>query len=119
IGRADGIGAGAPPHLAWSNDGRYLFWPGFDSAKKHLLAIVRQDTQTGLTRQITFPPTGIWGDSSVAMSPDGSKLAFARTLTLTSTDIYTIPLSEDYLPTHAPEKILSGVGVESLAWTAD
>jgi Tol biopolymer transport system component len=119
IARATAVGWGVPPHLSWSNDGRYLFWSDREGVTKSSSAVVREDTQTGLRRQITFPAIGEGGDSGIMVSPDGSRLAFARARTLTSEDIYTVPLSVDSLPTHAPERLLSGIEVESLAWTAD
>ncbi|MGA8596751.1 MAG: DUF5050 domain-containing protein [Bryobacteraceae bacterium] len=65
---------------------------------------------------MTFPPPGT-GDSAIAVSYDGSRLAFVRTTNNTTIDLFTLPLSKDSLPAGKGERILSNVWIECLAWT--
>ncbi len=69
----------------------------------------------GEKRRLTSPSQGNVGDSYPAFSPDGKKLAFLRSTSLATTDIYIMPLAGG-LPARLTSDNTSILG---LAWTAD
>lgn len=89
-----------PPFLAWSADSRWLL--AVDRGR-----VVRISAESGEKRFLTSPPPGIFGDGSLAVSPDGKTLAFTRTITYSVSDLYTVPISQDLLPTSEPRRITS------------
>jgi Tol biopolymer transport system component/DNA-binding winged helix-turn-helix (wHTH) protein len=65
--------------------------------------------------RVTNPPAGTTGDSYPAFSPDGRKLAFARAISFSATDLYVLSL-----PGGSPKRItFDGLTIDGLAWTAD
>jgi len=106
------------PYLTWSADNRYLFTVGPNSANPDGFAIFRL-AETGEWRQVTFPSPGRGGDGGAAVSGDGKHLAFVRTTSRATLDLYTVMLGKDSLPAGQPKRILSDVWIEGLAWTAD
>lgn len=102
-----------PPLLAWSADGKWLL--ALDRRR-----IIRISSESGEKRTLTSPPPTISGDGSLAVSPDGKTLAFTRTITDLVSDIYTVPISKDLLPTGEPQRITShSKEITGLAWTPD
>jgi Tol biopolymer transport system component/DNA-binding winged helix-turn-helix (wHTH) protein len=66
-------------------------------------------------RQITFPPASATGDYYPAFSPDGKRLAFARAVSFSATDLYVLDLANG-----APKRLtFDGLTIDGLAWTAD
>jgi Tol biopolymer transport system component len=86
----------------------------------HSIALV--DLATGARRALTNPvPNGV-GDSAVAVSPDGRRMAFARTGTarMPATDIYVADLSGDFSVKDGPRRLAVGQRTPvSLAWMPD
>jgi len=66
-------------------------------------------------RQLTFPPAGTTGDYYPAFSPDGRRLAFARAVSFSATDLYVLePLNGT-----ARRLTFDGLTIDGLAWAAD
>jgi Tol biopolymer transport system component len=68
-----------PPFLAWSVDRKWLLaldQAGSRFGRAH--AIVRVSVDTGEKVGLTSPPHNIYGDGSLALSPDARTLAFTR-----------------------------------------
>ncbi|MGC2660427.1 MAG: winged helix-turn-helix domain-containing protein, partial [Bryobacteraceae bacterium] len=102
-----------PPFLAWSPDGKWLL--ALDQRR-----VVRISAESGEKRPLTSPPPAIFGDGSLAVSPDGKTLAFTRTVTYSVSDVYVVPISKDLLPTSEPQRITSdSKEITGLAWTSD
>jgi Tol biopolymer transport system component len=110
-----------PPFVVWSSDGKWLLTleqsaPGtFQTCR-----IIRVFTATGEKQALTAPSQNIYGDGSLALSPDGKTLAFTRTKAAYVSDIYLLPMSKDLLPAGRPERLtFDGKRISGLAWTAD
>ncbi len=66
-------------------------------------------------KRLTFPPAGTTGDYYPAFSPDGRKLAFARAVSFSATDLYVLALSGG-----SPKRLtFDGLTIDGLAWTPD
>ncbi len=75
----------------YSPDGRFLA-SADKSAPEAPFSICFFSIETGEKRKVTSPPDGIFGDSYPAFSPDGKLLAFIRTTSLATTDLYVMDL---------------------------
>jgi len=66
-------------------------------------------------RRLTAPPSGTTGDCFPAFSPDGKRLAFARAISFSATDLYVMQLAD------GKQKRLTfdGLTIDGLAWTSD
>ncbi len=104
------------PALSWSADGNWLFTLDKSSANSRAYAVICVSIESGEKQQLTFPSADR-SDNAVAVSPDGRALAFTRLVSGTRIDLYALSLSEQHLPKRAPERVLSGGWVESIAWT--
>lgn len=82
--------AGGDVDLSWSPAGDVLFFTDRVGASGPI-AVHRLELASGAEEQVSFPPPDYRGDSLVRVSPDGSRLAVARTRALGVTDIYTLP----------------------------
>jgi Tol biopolymer transport system component/DNA-binding winged helix-turn-helix (wHTH) protein len=66
-------------------------------------------------KRLTFPPAGTTGDYYPAFSPDGSRVAFARAVSFSATDLYVLPLRGG-----SPKRLtFDGLTIDGLAWTSD
>jgi Tol biopolymer transport system component/DNA-binding winged helix-turn-helix (wHTH) protein len=66
-------------------------------------------------RKLTSPPPSATGDYYPAFSPDGQRLAFARAVSFSATDLYVMPLAGG-----APTRLtFDGLTIDGLAWTSD
>jgi Tol biopolymer transport system component/DNA-binding winged helix-turn-helix (wHTH) protein len=66
-------------------------------------------------RKLTLPPAGATGDYYPAFSPDGKRLAFARAMSFSATDLYVLQL-----PDGKPARLtFDGLTIDGLAWAAD
>jgi eukaryotic-like serine/threonine-protein kinase len=107
------------PYLAWQSDSRAIIFTHKDSPERSSsLFVQRIDSQD--KRQITFPPAGAMGDSSPALSADGSALVFSRMKGVGPADLHLLPLGKDSSPSGEPRQITffnwQGAGA---AWTPD
>lgn len=86
----------------------------------HSIAVL--DVATGARRALTNPaPNGV-GDTAVAISPDGRRMAFARTgpARMPLVDIHVADLSSDLTVRGTPRLLAAGqAGPVSLAWMPD
>ena len=66
-------------------------------------------------RQVTFPSAAVTGDYYPAFSQDGKRLAFARAVSFSATDLYVLEL-----PNGKPARLtFDGLTIDGLAWTSD
>jgi eukaryotic-like serine/threonine-protein kinase len=96
----------------WTPDSKSLLVNRSDgtSALIFILSI-----EGGQARQLTFPPNAIYGDSMPAVSPDGRTLAFFRSPTPSTPDVYLVPLAGG-----EPRRITQGLtAAGGLTWTAN
>ena len=100
------------PYLSWTPDSRGLLFSDWTSEKTSALFLLM--LESGQKRQVTFPSPATLGDSSGSYSPDAHMLAFARAVRLGSwgVDLYTVPISADFLLTSEPQKL----NPEPLTW---
>jgi Tol biopolymer transport system component/DNA-binding winged helix-turn-helix (wHTH) protein len=78
-------------------------------------SIFQLTVQGGAKRKLTSPPRGTTGDYYPAFSPDGKRLAFARAISFSATDLYVMPLAGGQ-PTRLT---FDGLTIDGLAWTSD
>jgi len=76
----------------FSPDGKYLAVAD-KTAQEEPFSVYLLATDDGSKRRMTLPPSGTIGDFYPAFSPDGKTLAFIRSTSLATTDIFAIPLS--------------------------
>jgi len=64
--------------ISWAPDGQAIYYA--DRPASHVARrLMRVDLATGESTVLTHPPNDIVGDQEPSISPDGTKLAFART----------------------------------------
>jgi len=99
--------------LAWSPDGKFLALVDRPSPQDRD-SIFLLSVEDGEKQRLTLPPESS-GDISPAFSPDGETLAFIRSNSLTSEDLYLISTrGGEVRRLTADER-----RIHSLAWTAD
>ena len=101
-------------NIAWFPDGALAVVD--KEAADAPASIYRLSTETGERRRITFPPAGSVGDSSVALSPDGKKLAFTRSIVQLTDDLYVMPAAAGAEPKRLTNDNARIIGI---AWTPD
>jgi Tol biopolymer transport system component len=74
------------PALSWSHDGQTL--AAVVGGEKQPASLALISVSNGSLRRVNTPPEGSGGDWSPAFSPDGSKLAFARSASGDAADVY-------------------------------
>jgi len=85
------------PYLAWLPDSRAIIFTHKDSSEgSSSLFVQRIDSQD--RRQITFPAAGAMGDSSPALSADGSALVFSRMTGVGPGDLWLLAFGTDSSP---------------------
>ena len=104
--------------------------PAWSADSKHLVVLSRRSPDeatalfllsidTGETTRLTSP-TGVWGDSAPALSPDGKTLAFARRATSFAGDVFLLALNDDLSPAGEPRRLTSIEQViAGLSWSAE
>jgi len=71
--------------------------------------------ENGSRKRVTFPAAGATGDYYPAFSPDGRRMAFARAVSFSATDLYVMKL-----PDGSPKRLtFDGLTIDGLAWTSD
>ena len=88
--------------LAWSPDGRWLAVCDWAEDSPGPLSVFLLSVDTGEMRRLTSPTEG--RDVSPAFSPDGRTLAFARSGSGFTSDLYLLDLDEDLTPKGAPRR---------------
>ena len=105
-------------HPAWTPDGQSLVMNGRISADRvppDGLAVFHQVLKTSARQRLTTPPPG-FQDMFMAVSPDGQKVAFARTaLSMNQAAVFVVPLREG----EARQLTQWSPIVGRLAWTPD
>ncbi len=97
----------------YSPDGKHLAVADKTSPEEPF-SIYLLSIQNGEKRKVTQPPAGTEGDYYPAFSPDGKTLAFIRSTSLATTDIYLMPLSGGQ-----PRRLTSdNTSILGLDWTA-
>jgi Tol biopolymer transport system component/DNA-binding winged helix-turn-helix (wHTH) protein len=76
----------------YSLDGKFLAVSD-KSSQEEPLSIYLVSVDTGEKRKVTSPPVGTVGDAYPAFSPDGKTLAFIRSSSQATTDIYLLPMA--------------------------
>ncbi len=99
--------------LSYSPDGRFLAAPDKHSQEEPF-SIYLISVETGEKTRLTSPPAGSVGDFFPAFSPDQKTLAFVRSGSLASTDIYLLPLTGG-----EPRRLtFDNSSIRGLAWTS-
>ncbi|HEY7307433.1 MAG TPA: protein kinase [Bryobacteraceae bacterium] len=100
--------------IDWSPDGTKLAFSDTVSGRTEF-AIYLFDLRTGAKRQLTSPPSEIWGDWNPKFSPDGLAVAFKRVIGFWADDIYMVRTAGG-----SPRRITNGRrGIWGHAWTAN
>lgn len=76
------------------------------------------NTRTGERWRLTNPPQAIDGDLDPAVSPDGSKLAFARGTPMTS-ELYLLDMDRKFRAVSEPHALSTGSRNRGPVWTPD
>jgi Tol biopolymer transport system component/DNA-binding winged helix-turn-helix (wHTH) protein len=105
-------------YLAWSQDGSSLII--VDKPSEAIpQSLFSLSLSTRETRRLTFPATGLMGDSNPVISPDGGTLAFVRIGSHGGTSLQLLSLSANMEPVGKPEQLTSAAVVAAFAWSAD
>ena len=88
--------------LNWSPDGRWLAVCDWAEDSPGPLSVFLLSVDTGERRRLTSPTEG--RDVSPAFSPDGRTLAFARSGSGFTSDLYLLDLDEDLTPKGEPRR---------------
>jgi Tol biopolymer transport system component/serine/threonine protein kinase len=105
--------------LSWSPDGKFLALVD-KNVPREPYSLFLLSVETGHKRRLTSTPAEYIGDFGPQFSPDGKTLAFVRSSSTLSGEIYVLPVTPDGRPlseprrlTHDDRSILGG------DWTAD
>jgi Tol biopolymer transport system component/DNA-binding winged helix-turn-helix (wHTH) protein len=109
--------------LAWFPDGQFLAVAArkYQGGPNTIFLLSAGD---GEMQPLTSPPDRSWGDGSPSISPDGRRLAFARSLVKypEHAHLYVLPLSARKAPAGEPQQVTpkeTDVALLGLAWTSD
>ena len=108
-----------PTNLTWTPDAKWIAFGGrpSDDETPGIWLIAADSSQKRRLTQVTGHEFGDWGP---AFSPDGRKLAFTRQRTLSASAVYVLPLSSEFTPAGAPERLTrESAAIQGLAWTPD
>lgn len=106
--------AGSAP--SWTPDSQSLVCiEGGLPQRPHPQAVFQISITTAEKEQLTFPPSGYWGDDNPAVSPDFQTLAFTRTRQPGVSELFLQPFAGG----EASPVIQEAARMAGLAWTAD
>ncbi len=98
----------------YSPDGKFLAVSDKNSQGEPF-SLFLVSIETGQKRKITSPPAGTEGDSLPGFSPDGKTIAFIRSSSQTTDDLYLAPLAGG-----EPRRLtFDNTSITGLAWTSD
>jgi len=110
----------APARMDWSRDGRFLVTVDRDETSATRLVLISADT--GDKRKL-MEPNDSGSQACPRFSPDGSRLAFVRTLRNTVEDVYVLSFGYDrrgMAVAGSPRRIsFDNRNVYGIAWTRD
>ncbi len=113
------LGESAGCGLSWSPDGKYLAFMDKKTARESY-GIFLLSVETGAKRKLTSPPNEYVGDFSPRFSPDSKSLAFVRSPSYLSGEVYVLPVTPDGTPTGEPRRLTAdGRLIFGLDWAAD
>jgi Tol biopolymer transport system component len=99
-----------PTRLGWSPDGKTLFLSELEGSAQGLYSV---EVETGQKRRLTSPPPH--GDYSLAVSPDGETVAFARLASAgLASSIYVAPIRGG-----EPRRLALPLGSVTVTWMPD
>jgi serine/threonine protein kinase/Tol biopolymer transport system component len=98
--------------VAWSPDSKWLAFGDGDPRSLYLLSVA-----TGERRRLTSGAGGSEGDDEPAFSQDGRRLAYRRSSSAASGDIFALPLAADFQPAGVPAQLSRALLPSGLAWT--
>jgi Tol biopolymer transport system component len=106
-----------PEGLAWSGDGKALYFPDKGAAQEP--ASLYRRSYLREKRRLTAPPEGITGDQFPSPSPNGEWMAFVRAGRGGEADLYMMPLYDD-IARAAPARRLTFQNrpISSVQWTS-
>ena len=103
-----------PVGPAWTRDRNHLVVVDKDGAGR-ADCLFLLDIRDGSKALLTSPPVTTVGDGSPAVSPDGRTIAFVRTTSYGTSDLFLVPLQGGQ-----PQPITSDhADINGLAWTGD
>ncbi|HAF25513.1 MAG TPA: hypothetical protein DCK93_21830, partial [Blastocatellia bacterium] len=98
----------------YSPDGKFLAVSDKDSQEEPF-SLFLVSTETDEKRKVTSPPLGTEGDSLPGFSPDGKTLAFIRSSSQATADLYLAPVSRG-----EPKRLtFDNTSIIGLAWSSD
>jgi Tol biopolymer transport system component len=100
--------------LSWSPDSKYLAFSATDSSGKYS-SIFYLEIETRQKKNLTHAYLQKMDDGNCSISPDGKKLAFVRGATLSSENIYIIPIKGG----EAKQITFKNNAIGGIAWTRD
>lgn len=90
--RLGSCGNNGTADFAWSPSGEWIAFSDRREGDK-TFGIYLLSTLTGESHQLVAPDEAHWGDRDPQFSPDGSQVAFARSVSMETQDVFRIPVA--------------------------
>jgi eukaryotic-like serine/threonine-protein kinase len=105
--------------VAWTPDGKWLVSTDQEGPGK-AFNLQLKSVESGEKVRLTAAPTGSFGDTGPALSPDGRTLAFTRHRVWGQSDLYLLSLDAAFRPQGEPRLLKTGVSNANCAvWMPD